>query len=273
MPIPDFSTEPQPGPSTTPISSNVPDQSGTSSEKFEGIRVRRYDPRTRSVILSNIKTIAESPSPVLGNGQSDSEGDANILKDFQHDLKHENEEKVTNFCCGGLIPIWDLEDNPHAPHGGFQLPVEIRWPPKNSFKMKVLTFPTDNNLGMLWSDCELGFSSKSLEGGSLREPDNLRMLNPHQFDTNFNEHNSGIVSAIRQIMLPSVVRAKYPHMQESELGTLGIFSSLTVLEVRIDISRDNWALTFNARYYLATKSKKGFSMPTNSEILMTVLHR
>jgi len=213
--------DPQPGSSSIPNSSKISKFASASKEKFEVIKMRKYDPRTWKNKGESVKSVTQgnTPYPVLGMKRSDYEAESEILEAFKHELKPESEEQAAIFCCGGLIPM-------HPP-------VDIAWGSAEPSRVKKLTFPNHNNLRMLWNDCRSGFESISLTGESLRSADNLRDLYPEHFRTTFEPKNTGIIAAIRQIMLPSAAFTRYGDGgRNSRLDTMDASAVLHSLQVK-----------------------------------------
>ena len=116
----------------------------------------------------------------------------------------------------------------HAP------PVIIRWDnggmsKKTTFGLPWVNKPWEKSLEELVEDCEpatFGFDGKDVLDEKIRKAGKLEA---HQFSTNFNPYDYGIVNTIAQELLPGIVRAgKQPAVEGwgvvAELYKLNVYS-------------------------------------------------
>ena len=152
------------------------------------------------------------------------------------------------FFCGGEVRISDHKDNPvghssHSPQANGKFisdPIDLRWDSTSGKGMtRKLTFPLAgvadgaNAIEGLLSDCApatFGIGGEEVLDESYRK---AVKLDAHQFSTNFNPYDVGIVDAISQILLPGIAKPIADGKVASEDNS-GVVAELYTLNVSLD---------------------------------------
>ena len=126
---------------------------------------------------------------------------------------------TSNFACGGSLKISTQEtgtstNSPSILRSPTNPPIVLRWDSEKG-GCKTQFPPNDNsidpsysNLADLVRDCSpatFGHEGKDVLDEQYRK---AAKLDNTQFSTNFNPHDSGIIAAITQVLLPSFAKPK-----------------------------------------------------------------
>lgn len=121
------------------------------------------------------------------------------------------------FFCGGEVRISDHQDesvghSKHSPQSNGEFisdPIVLRWDSPSNESTRKLTFPpADGEIAIedLLRDCApatFGIGGEEVLDESYRK---AVKLDAHQFSTNFNPYDVGIVDAISQVLLPEIAK-------------------------------------------------------------------
>lgn len=154
----------------------------------------------------------------------------------------------TPFCCAGRVPIGQesvfekIKENV-ADHQSVSSPVVIRWDRTDGKSISKLTLPPQSYneksddqraLGGLLDDCAPASFGKGGEDVLDESYRKAAKLDSHQFSTNFNPYDVGIIGAIAQTLLPDVaIPAAEGDGGRTLVDNLGVVAELYKLNVRL----------------------------------------
>ena len=151
------------------------------------------------------------------------------------------------FFCGGEVRISDHKDKSvdcsrHSPQANGKFisdPIVLRWDSPSEETTRKLKFPlpvVDDGVtaieGLL-RDCApatFGIGGEEVLDESYRK---AVKLDAHQFSTNFNPYDVGIVDAISQVLLPGIAK-RFPDGKAAFGDSSGVVAELYTLNVSLE---------------------------------------
>lgn len=116
-------------------------------------------------------------------------------------------------------------------------PVVLRWDTKDG-KIDKVQFPVAEreHLTHLVKDCapaSLGFQGQNLLNVTYRQ---AGKLDSEQFSTNFNPYDYGIIAAISQVLLPSIMRPETnsTNLSRDHWGVVAELYKLNVCRIKVE---------------------------------------
>ena len=194
--------------------------------------------RTSQLRSSHSVAPAKTPEPAKGKVHEQS---------LLNELIEAVSAQKAPFFCGGELRISDHKDKSvdrsrHSPQANGKFisdPIVLRWDSPSEETTRKLTFPlakVDDGVtaieGLL-RDCApatFGMGGEEVLDESYRK---AVKLDAHQFSTNFNPYDIGIVDAISQILLPGIAKP-FADGKAASGDSSGVVAELYSLNVSLD---------------------------------------